>query len=178
MLPELPIFDPWVTIRVGEASRGWARSSGSSGSSGGGSVTPIADCRIPLGKKLPWLFSEADWESAVPSDSFVEASLEARAALTLALRKEQLKAKLGTVSVIKPPEQAEEDLDTTGVHLKLRTPANRLEKNIPFGERNLNMKLGHAHGRPAADYVVRINMLLCGERGTRRVWVSVCGDEL
>ncbi|CAD7964088.1 unnamed protein product [Amoebophrya sp. A120] len=134
MLPEDPVFQPWVTIKVGD------------GPTGG--VTDIAECRLNLGPLLPWLTGK--WERGPALESFVEMDEETRNLHIGEIRKSELAQSTSkNTNLIAPPKKVEETMDSSGVHILMRKAAKEISaKGFPVKTAALNMKLGHGHGRP------------------------------
>jgi len=146
MLPELPIFQPWVACLV---------------YNNGSTKQPIADCRLPIGPKLPWLTHPGEYQVAEVRDEYTEENDEDRQVKVEHIREASLaqggdgksikgnnKGK-GTGLLIGAPQATEQELDTTAVHILLkqgRKGKQSLEM-FPHSENDLNMKLGHSHGR-------------------------------
>ncbi|CAD7935782.1 unnamed protein product [Amoebophrya sp. A25] len=160
LLPEDPVFYPWVTIKVGESNGGY------------GSVTDIAECRVALGPLLPWVVgagqqgaitggadggggkspSSPSKNYQVAAAEFLEPTQEEREAHMGEVRKSELQNRKPKQDVIAPPAKVQQEVDSSGVHVLLRKSSPL--PMIPVKMAALNMKLGHAHGRPSLENLV------------------------
>lgn len=113
-------------------------------------ITDIAECRLNLGPLLPWNAGAGEnaYRHQEAADVFTEMTEAERTFHVTEMRKSELALRGRAASnIIEPPKKAEEDVDSSGVHILMRRNKDVAEK-FPLKTASLNMKLGHGHGRP------------------------------